>query len=444
MSRFGYSRRSVLGGIAASSLLPAIGRASLPSNPDVVVVGAGSAGLAATRALTSKGYSVLVVEAAGRIGGRAYTESETFGVPFDHGCSWVQGPAGMDYIRMAREWGYTLVDHRSPGEALYHEGEPVDSETAAKVSAAYAAVDSAIYTAGKKGKDVAVASLLPDDIEFLGVASAWSAMDWGVDYSDLSTMDWWTYGSVSANYLIKEGYGTLIAQMGRDLPVRLNTPVTGIDWGGDGIAVQTDNGTIKAKACIVTVTPGVLMSGAIRFTPDLPDWKQRAIEHVPMSLLAKVALQFDGERFGLNDNEFLTYTVPNTLPAEACYFLTFPMGFNYMMGFVGGEFAWDLTSKGQDVAVDFALGELEKIFGSSVRKHFIKGLMTDWGQNPLTLGSYAAARPGHHSARAELGRSIADRVFFAGDAVSLPFVSLCGGAYMNGQQVALDVMSLLK
>ncbi len=160
-----------------------------------------------------------------------------------------------------------------------------------------------------------------------------------------------------------------------------------------------------------TTSPGVLNSGAIEFSPNLPDSKQQAIENLPMGLLAKIALEFDGERFGLSSNQFLSYAVPDQMPAEAAYFLNFPFDTNLMIGFVGGKFGWDLTSKGQDQAIDFALGELEKLFGSKVRSHFVRGLVTDWGTNPLTLGAYAAAKPGNHSARTELAKPIADRLF---------------------------------
>jgi monoamine oxidase len=59
------------------------------SDVDVVIVGAGSAGLAAARTLRAAGLSFKVVEAMNRIGGRAYTSSDHFGIPFDIGCAWL-------------------------------------------------------------------------------------------------------------------------------------------------------------------------------------------------------------------------------------------------------------------------------------------------------------------------------------------------------------------
>ena len=89
----GLDRRTFLAAASSSLAFPFPARSQLPTNPDVVVIGAGSAGLSAARTLISEGKSVVVVEGAGRIGGRAYTESHTFGVPFDHGCSVGARPA---------------------------------------------------------------------------------------------------------------------------------------------------------------------------------------------------------------------------------------------------------------------------------------------------------------------------------------------------------------
>ena len=87
-----------------------------------------------------------------------------------------------------------------------------------------------------------------------------------------------------------------------------------------------------------------------------------------------------------------------------------------MIGFMGGDFAWQMTEAGTDAAVDFVLGEVEAMVGSKARERFVKGTLTQWGNDPLTLGAYSALRPGAFGARAELARPLDDRLFFAGEA----------------------------
>ena len=131
------------------------------------------------------------------------------------------------------------------------------------------------------------------------------------------------------------------------------------------------------------------------------------------------------------------------MPAEACYFLTWPFEYDIMIGFVGGEFGWQLSAAGTEAAVDFALGEVVKIVGSKARDHFVKGHLTGWAGNPWTWGAYAAARPGHYEARAMLAEQVGDRLFFAGEAVAGAYVALCGGAYMSGEAVARKVAAVV-
>jgi monoamine oxidase len=227
------------------------------------------------------------------------------------------------------------------------------------------------------------------------------------------------------------------------VPIRTGVAATVIDWSGKGVRVETTDGTIHARACIVTVSTGVLASRAIRFLPELPVEKVQAIDDVPMGLLTKIALQFDGERFGLTENDFLTYAVPNEAPAEACYFLTWPAGFDIAVGYVGGDFGWELSGVSEAEAVDFALGEFVNMMGSRAHKHFVKGLMTDWATNPLTLGAYAAARPGRFDARKALATTLGDRVFFAGEAVAGRYKALLSGAHLSGDSVGGEVVAVL-
>ncbi len=443
LTKTGFSRRSLLAGLAAVTAAPVWANEG-PSNPDVVIIGAGSAGLSAARQLIGEGLSVVVLEGAERIGGRAFTESTTFGVPFDHGCSWIAGPATLPYIAMARDAGFTLYNHNNAGEALFVGDRRANAGERRQVDAAYQAIGEALYDAGEKGLDVAAASVVPQGLPLAGIPMTWiGPMDWSVDFADLSTMDYWEAADFEAYFMIKEGYGTLVAELAAGLPVRLNTPARRVDWSGEGVAVETPAGTIRAKACIVTVSPGVLRAGGVRFTPDLPAWKAEAIDKLPMGCLSKIALQFDGETFGLAPDSWLSYAVPETMPAEACYFLNFPFGFDVMIGFVGGDFGRALSAAGPEAAIDFALGELVRMLGSRVRDRFVKGTLADWTQNPWTQGAYAAAAPGHFGARADLAKPLGDRVYFAGDSVAMPYVSLCGGAYLSGRAVAKEVSAAI-
>ncbi len=439
-----FDRRVFLATGASWLTFPTVANSQLPSNPDVIVVGAGSAGLAAARTLIEDGKSVVVVEAADRIGGRAWTESTTFGVPFDHGCSWITSGRDNPYKSMADRWQFELHNHSNAGEELFVGDRRATSDEWAQYSHAWSAVNGALNRAGENGIDVAASTVTPRNLPFSSACETWvGPMDMGVDFKDLSTKDYAEGAETTPSYMVRQGFGAIVARLGAGLPVQLNTPATRISWGGNGVSVETPAGTIRGKACILTVSTGVLGSGAITFDPVLPDWKQQAIHDVPMGLLAKAALQFDGNRLGLNPNEWLTYRVSEDLPTEACFFLTWPFEFDMMIGFLGGEFGWNLSAAGTDAAVDFALGEVVQMVGSDAAKHFVKGDFTRWASNPLTMGAYAAPRPGKFAARGELARQLGDRLFFAGEAVAGPYVATCGGAYLSGEKTARQVSAML-
>ena len=439
----GITRRSFVGSLMAGSVMPAWAQ-TMETNPDVVVIGAGSAGLAAARRLLEQGRSVVVVEAADRIGGRAWTENETFGLPFDRGCSWITGGHDTAYARMARDWGFELLDHRSADEAFFVDGKRSSPAQKRAYYRAYDRIEALLDAAGEGTDDLPADSIIPPDLEYAGVVQTWlGPMDSGVDFKNVSTLDYARFGEVHSNYLVREGYGSIVSRFGKGLPVKLGAAVSAVDWSASGVTVKTSQGKLRARACIVTVSIGVLEAGSIRFTPALPEWKQAAIHNLPMGLLVKIPLQFDGERFGLRPNQWLSYAVTEDMPAEACFFLTWPFDENLMIGWVGGEIGWRLSAEGTAAGIEFALGELVKLLGSDARKHFVKGDMTRWADNPLTLGAYAAARPGHYPAREDIARAVGDRLFFAGEATAAPYYQLCSGAYDSGLRAAEEVVAAL-
>jgi len=426
-------------GLAATTTLATLGRPviAMPTDPDVVVIGAGAAGLAAARQLIDYGLEVVIVEAANRIGGRAWTESDTLGVPFDRGASWLQGQADAQHVAQARALGFDLRDHSNPRDMLFIGDRRADATERRQRDRAWSAFYSAL--ASSHG-DVAADTVVPMDAPFAKTVATWMGpMDFGVDIDQLSRMDWYAFAEYDANYLVREGLGTVVASLGNGLPVKLDTAVQHVDWSGEGVRVETTAGTIQARACIVTVSTGVLASGAIRFTPNLPDTKQTAIADLPMGQLLKVGLLFDGTRFGLSPDDFVSHDIDGPLPAEACYYLAFPAGHDYMIGFMGGSFGRAMEREGEEAAIAFALERLVAMLGSDVRRHFIRGTMAGWDGNPLSRGAYSAARPNGFAARRALAEPLGARVFFAGEAMATPYATLVTGAHMHGARVAKDV-----
>ncbi|MEO1140513.1 MAG: FAD-dependent oxidoreductase [Pseudomonadota bacterium] len=432
-------RRAVLAGLAMTSAAPLFAQ-NLPTNPDVVIVGAGAAGLQAGRTLAHKGVSFVIVEAADRVGGRAYTESATFGSPVDHGCSWISGASNNPFTRIGNEGGFTLVDHTNAGTDLFDlDGNRAADDEWAAHDRAWGTIERALNRAGREGKDVAAASVVPETPYGAAVRSWMGAMDYGVDFDQISTADYWNGASSQPSFIVKEGLGTIVATLAEGLPISLGTKVMAIDTSGSDVKVETSKGTITTKACMVTVSTGVLNAEKIRFKPDLPDWKKQAASDIPMGLLMKVPMLFDGARLGLGENNWMTYRIPEDEPGRACYFVAWPCGHDYLFGNIGGRFAWELYGEGQDAVVDFALEQLVRTVGSDARKHFVQGFATDWADNPLTLGAYGAVRPGAYGAREKLAQPIDEKLFFAGEATGGAVSALVNGAYYSGHVTAKTI-----
>ncbi len=205
------SRRHVVGGLMTLPCAPVLAK-TLPSNPDVVIIGAGAAGLSAARALLDAGKSVVVLESADRIGGRAYTESGTFGLPYDHGCAWISAASQNPFKEIARDKGFTLLDHTTAGSALYVGNRRANPAEVSAYNSTFAAMESALNIGSNRGMDVAADTVVPRGMPFGGTAQAWTGpMDYGVDMDQLSTGDWYRGTGASGSYLVVVQAGELLA-----------------------------------------------------------------------------------------------------------------------------------------------------------------------------------------------------------------------------------------
>ena len=438
------SRRRFLARSAALAALPLSNRAGASATVDVVVIGAGAAGLAATRALRERGISVVTVEASGRIGGRAHTDTRIFGVPYDIGAHWLHVAARNPFVRYAREHGFTV--YPAPDEeTLYKDGRkasPGDHD--AFLKARSRAID-AISDAGRRGADVSPASVVADAGQWHDlvhfVIGPW---EMGKDFDAFSCKDWW-HSDDGSDWLCKEGYGTVLAHAARDLDVRLSTRAETIHWGGTGVAVETDRGTLRARACIVTVSTGVLAHEDIRFDPALPAGKLESFHGIGMGAYDHIALLFDQNVLGTGADETLLYNADSRGAHSPALMglLTNVSGTGLTLADVGGDFALGLEAAGPEAAIDFARSELRAIFGTGIDRHLRRAHFTRWGHNSLTRGAWASAEPGAFHLRKILREPVADRIWFAGEACSPGEWATVAGAHKSGLHTALRVAAAL-
>jgi monoamine oxidase len=189
---------------------------------DVVVIGAGAAGLGAAKALVAAGCSVTVVEAMGRIGGRAWTTSRDFGVPFDIGCAWLHAADRNPFFPEAQAAGWTLKYHDMTLNHLYFGTRMASAEEFAELTAAEVALQAAIDT--HAGPDDRLSSLARDSHLENAISVFNGPMDFGKDDDEISIEDFRSAEDLEPNYFTREGYGALIAHWGREVPVTLNCP----------------------------------------------------------------------------------------------------------------------------------------------------------------------------------------------------------------------------
>jgi monoamine oxidase len=376
----------------------------------------------------------------GRIGGRAWTRDSDFGVPFDIGCAWIHAADRNPFTADARRLGWDVVPHDMGLDHLWIGRRRALAEEMAAVARADAAMSAALDR--HRGADTAMEAILGDCHWLRACATFAGPMDFAADSDEISVADFRAAACLDPNLYTRQGFGALIARWGADVPVTLDCPVRRIDWSGAGVAVETARGTLRARAAIVTVSTGVLAFEDIRFTPDLPEDHLQAAHDLPMGLLTKIPVEIDGaEGLGVAPWDDLLMERP---ARHDLYVLCRPFGWPLMVGFVGGDFAWEIEAAGEAAAVDFMTDRLADMFGSGIRARVRRSLMTNWARERTVRGAYAAARPGRAGARAVLAQPLAERVWFAGEALAGSLIQTAGGARLSGEGVARDVAARLR
>ena len=399
---------------------------------DVVIIGAGSAGLSAAKAAASQGLSFALIEASHRIGGRAYTEEFVPGMPYDLGCHWMHSASLNPFVAIADEHGFSYRRDSQWRSNIFAGGAFLPEDVRQRWMDGMEADHAAIDAAGAQGRDVAVADVIDLAAPWAPFMAYWFSLGTSRDVDQVSVLDVTNYNDTEENWPLREGFGALVARWAAEVPVTLNARAERITWSGSGVRVETARGTIAGRTALVTVSTNVLTSGGIVFDPGLPDWKLEAAAALPLGVHNRIGIM-------LKDNPF-----PPEAPATATIQIgdadevpmsiqIRPFGMDYVSGVTGGRHGSWLERAGIAASIDHMTERLVAAYGSNIRASLSeRTIVTAWESDPWTLGSYSGAMPGHGHARAELARPVDDILYFAGEASSSEFFSTCHGAYLTG------------
>ena len=421
------------------------------SGTDVLIIGAGAAGIAAARALRAAGVSCQVLEARHRPGGRAATDTATLGAPFDLGATWLHAADRNPLRALASGAGIELFDHGTARvSACFEDGRRVGPAAMAEYDATWEGLQSRL-----RGVELRPGDSAADLANRAGFgAGHWDAtvLHWegpvicGAPMAEMDARDYLDTQLEPPDLLPRQGAGTLLARLCEGLPVAYGAVLRHLDWSGPRIVAEGDFGRVEAAACIVTVPTAVLAAEHIRFTPALPADTLQAIHDLPLGLLTKIGLKAAGDdRLDLPAFAGIERHVSREGEA-ALTAVAWPFGHDHLMGFVGGPAAWALAGAGAAATVDFAFAELSRSFGARAARALRRdgALVSDWAEDRFSLGAYSHARPGRAAARGILARPLAGgRLCFAGEACHPTLAATLGGAWESGAAAARQALLLL-
>ena len=316
---------------------------SLDVETDLLVIGAGAAGIGAACEMEHRSGNYLVIEADQRVGGRARTDTKSLGMPFDLGASFIHGAdAGNPWADIALALRADIVRDRQRRLALTRH-----VASAGEAATGYLQQREVAFSIMEQHSHLGTA---PERFD-LGLTGAWAgpaAMavgPWlaGCDPHRLDPQDW-CEAIQGEDWLIAQGYGALVARFASFMQPSLDTQAQRIEVTPTHVAVTTNRGTIRARHVILTCSTGVLRAERIAFSPRLPNWVQDAIDGLPMGNLTKVGLQIVGDHPAFSSSHYLH--IDRTCPTLPLYFVR-PGGAACIMAFMGGSAVNDLLARRQ-------------------------------------------------------------------------------------------------
>ncbi|HTJ27042.1 MAG TPA: NAD(P)/FAD-dependent oxidoreductase [Candidatus Limnocylindria bacterium] len=429
---------------------------------DVVVLGAGAAGLAAARVLAGAGRSVVVLEARKRVGGRLLTREDA-GLPFpiELGGEFIHGETPESFA-LLRAAGTVAID-LGQSSFTFEDGALREQDDPFEIVAAV------MKRARALREDVSVAEFLRtlpgEGAQAERERRLTRMLVEGFDAADperaaMRTIaeEWSENGQTSRQFRPLGGYARLLRVLHGALdPARAHVVLAAaahtLRWSDEGATVLAraasgDELAVHARAAIVTVPVGVLQAGAPRFEPPLPERTREALAALVMGPVVKLVLRFrsafwerlDDERY--RDGAFFHH--PHG--AFPTFWTMLPLRAPLLVAWAGGPKAEALAGRARDELVALALVDLAALFGNGDEPRAeLEAVYThDWQRDPYARGAYSYVATGGDGARAALAAPIGTRVFVAGEATApVTEAGTVAGALRSGERAAREALAAL-
>lgn len=420
----------------------------------IIVVGAGFAGIAAARDLDAAGYEVIVLEARGRVGGRALSD-ESLGLPIDMGASWLHFGDRNPLAPFARESGIAFNVSDYENATIF--GKDGLKAPAAEVFA-NVAIDERLegallwpYLRWRAGQmfGASGSGRTVNDVWQEAVHGHVAPLDEAAFRIILETQFAAPLDEVAVEVFFQDeealpkgelfltgGMQNLAAWLARGLDIRFGQDVRAIRWTADNATVETDAHNMECAGVVLTCSVGVLKSGDIALDPGLPKAHREVLDRLDMGLLNKIALRFPTPQW-LNNEEFAVLT-EGSLPSIVVNHHVYS-GEPILLALTGGKTAQLLEEQNADTSVAALIRGIEAATGKRLIEPEDYAVWS-WGTDPFALGSYVHHVPGANLAEGEtLAEPVDRRLFLAGEALAGENYGTVAGAWLSGRRAAASI-----